>query len=52
MKLNDRSTHLAYKAENVVNLDTGVILAAEITPGNIADSASVVDALWTWPSPP
>jgi transposase len=45
MKMKDGSTHLAYKAENAVDLDTGVILAAEITPGNIADSASVVDTL-------
>jgi hypothetical protein len=45
MKMKDGSTHLADKAENAVDLDTGVILAAEITPGNIADSASVVDTL-------
>lgn len=45
MKMKDGSTHLAYKAENAVDVDTGVILAAEIMPGNIADSASVVDTL-------
>ena len=45
MKMKDGSTHLAYKAENAVDLDTGVILAAEITPANIADSASVVETL-------
>lgn len=45
MKMKNGSTHLAYKAENAVDLDTGVILAAEITPANIADSASVVDTL-------
>ncbi len=42
MKLKDGSTPLArcfvlkHKAENAVDLDTGVILAAEITPGRIA----------------
>lgn len=51
MKMQDGSTHLARcfvpkdKAESAVDLDTGVILAAEITPANIADSASVVDTL-------
>lgn len=45
MKMKDGSTHLSYKAENAIDLDTGVILAAEITLGNIADSASVVDTL-------
>ena len=51
MKMKDGSTHLARcfvpkdRAENAVDLDTGVILAAEITPANIADSASVVDTL-------
>ena len=39
MKLKDGSTHLAqcfvlkHKAENAVDLDKGVILAAKITPG-------------------
>ena len=51
MKMTDGSTHLARyfvpkgKAENGVDLDTGVILAGEITPANIADSASVVNTL-------
>ena len=51
MKMQDGSTHLAGcfvpkdRAENAADLDTGVILAAEITPANIADSASVVDTL-------
>ena len=40
--MKDGSTHqarcfvLKHKAENAVDLDTGVILAAEITPGRIA----------------
>ena len=45
MKMKDGSTHLAYKAENAIDLETGVILAAEITLGNLADSATVVDTL-------
>jgi len=45
MKMKDNRTHLSYKAENAVDLETGAILAAEITAGNIADSASVVDTL-------
>ncbi len=42
MKMKEGSTHLAryfvlkHKAENAVDLDKGVILAAEITPGHIA----------------
>ena len=49
--MKNGSTHLAQcfvpkdNAEKAVDLDTGVILAAEITPANIADSASVVDTL-------
>ena len=45
MKMKDGSTHLAYKAENAIDLDTGAILAAEITPGNLADSATIIDTL-------
>ena len=45
MKMKDGSTHLSYKAENAIDLETGAILAAEITPGNLADSATVVDTL-------
>ena len=47
MKMKDGSTHLArcfvlkHKAENAVDLDTGVILAAEITPGHIAHVPSM-----------
>ena len=31
-KMKDGTTHLAYKAEHVVDLDSGMILGAEILP--------------------
>jgi transposase len=36
-KMKDGRTHLAYKAEHVVDLDTELILAAEVYPANAAD---------------
>jgi hypothetical protein len=36
-KMKDGRTHLAYKAEHVVDLDTELILAAEIYPGDAPD---------------
>ena len=36
-KMKDGRTHLAYKAEHVVDLDTELILAAEIYPADAAD---------------
>ena len=51
MKLKNGSTHLAPHslrktgAKNAIDLETGAILAAEITPGNRADSATVIDTL-------
>ena len=44
-KMKDGSTHLAYKAENAVDLDTEVITAAEIYHANQADSATLEDTL-------
>ncbi len=44
-KMKDGSTHLAYKAENAVDLDTGAITAAEIYHANQADSATLEDTL-------
>ena len=44
-KMKDGSTHLAYKAENAVDLDTAVITAAEIYPADQADSATLEDTL-------
>jgi transposase len=36
-KMKDGRTHLAYKAEHVVDLDTELILAAEVYPADTAD---------------
>jgi transposase len=36
-KMKDSRTHLAYKVEHVIDLDTELILAAEIYPANQAD---------------
>jgi hypothetical protein len=39
-KMKDGATHLAYKAEHVVDLGSGMILGAEITPADTADTQS------------
>lgn len=44
-KMKDGRTHLAYKAEHVVDLKTEVILAAEIYAANQADSATLVPSV-------
>lgn len=44
-KMKDGTTHLAYKAEHAVDLDTEVILAAEVYFGDQADSATMEDTL-------
>jgi transposase len=44
-KLNDGRTHLAYKAEHVVDLKTEVILAAEVYAADQADTATLVPSL-------
>ena len=44
-KMKDGTTHLAYKAEHVIDLDTEVILAAEIYHANEGDSATIVKSL-------
>lgn len=44
-KMKDGTTHLAYKAEHAVDLDTEVILAAEVYFGDQADSATIEDTL-------
>jgi transposase len=42
-KLKDGRTHLAYKAEHVVDLDSEILLAAEIRPADHADQHTLVD---------
>ncbi len=44
-KLKDGRTHLAYKAEHVVDLDTELILAAEIYPADAADVDTIGPSL-------
>ena len=44
-RMKDGTTHLAYKAEHVVDLESDLILAAEILPADHADSATLGDSL-------
>ncbi len=44
-KMKDGRTHLAYKAEHAVDLDSGLILAAGIHPADTGDTATLVDSL-------
>lgn len=46
-KMKDGSTHLAYKAENAVDLETAVIIAAEIYGTDQTDSGTLPDTLQT-----
>jgi transposase len=43
--LKDGRTHLAYKAEHVVDLRSDLVLAAEVRPADHADSATLVDSV-------
>jgi len=44
-KMKDGTTHLAYKAEHVVDLESDLILAAEIRPATDADQQTLVDSV-------
>jgi transposase len=44
-KMKDGRTHLAYKAEHVVDLQHELVLAAEIHTGDAADSETLVDSV-------
>ena len=44
-KMKDGRTHLAYKAEHVVDLKSELILAAEIYPANRGDTDTLVDSV-------
>ncbi len=44
-QMKDGRTHLAYKAEHVVDLKTDLVLAAEIRPATAADTATMVDSV-------
>jgi hypothetical protein len=43
-KMKDGTTHLAYKAEHVVDLDSGLVVAAQVYPADRPDSATLVDS--------
>ena len=44
-KMKDGRTHLAYKAEHVVDLETELVLAAEIYPANRGDTDTLLDSV-------
>src|SRR5215203_5098475 len=44
-RMKDGRTHLAYKAEHTVDLDSGLVLAAGIHPADTGDTATLVDSL-------
>ena len=44
-KMKDGRTHLAYKAEQVVDLDTGAVVALGIQPGDQGDTESMRETL-------
>ena len=44
-KLKDGRTHLAYKPEHAVDLDTGVIVAAALHPADEGDTTTIVGTL-------
>jgi transposase len=44
-QMKDGRTHLAYKAEHVVDLESDMILAAEIYPADHADTQTMVDSV-------
>lgn len=43
--MKDGRTHLAYKAEHVVDLDTELVLGASIQHANVGDAESLVDSV-------
>lgn len=44
-KMKDGTTHLAYKAEHVVDLDSEFIVAATVHPATAGDAATLVDSV-------
>jgi transposase len=44
-QMKDGRTHLAYKAEHVVDLKTDLVLAAEIVPADHGDTQSMADSV-------
>ena len=44
-KMKDGTTHLAYKSEHVVDLDSEFVLSARITPADHGDAETMVDSV-------
>jgi len=44
-KMKDGRTHLAYKAEHVVDLESELVVAAEVYAGNQSDTDTIADSL-------
>jgi transposase len=44
-KMKDGTTHLAYKAEHVVDLATDLVLSATVTPANHSDAETLCDSV-------
>ena len=44
-KMKDGTTHLAYKAEHAVDLDTNIVLAATVQPADTADGESAKETI-------
>jgi transposase len=44
-RMKDGTTHLAYKAEHVIDLQSDLIVAAEIRPADHGDTQTLVDSL-------
>jgi IS5 family transposase len=44
-EMKDGRTHLAYKAEHVVDLESDLVLAAEVVPANQADTQTMTDSV-------
>jgi hypothetical protein len=46
-QMKDGTTHMAYKAEHVVDLQSDLVLAAEIHPADQSDSETLIDSVAT-----
>ena len=44
-KLKDGRTHLAYKAEHAVDLETGAVVAVTVATGDAGDSATILETV-------
>src|SRR5712692_8831793 len=45
IKLKDGRTHLAYKAEHVVDLETGAVVAVTVARGDAGDTSTILETL-------